>query len=340
MKALLQAWLLAQWQSRGLWARLLWPLSRVYAWAQTRNARARSAGREQLPAVVVVVGNVIAGGAGKTPLTVAVVQHLRQRGLQVGVISRGHGRREDDAQAVGPGSTASEVGDEPLLIWQRTQVPVWVARQRVQAGRQLLQAHPSVQVLVCDDGLQHLALARDIEICVMDERGIGNGWLLPAGPLREPWPRPTDLLVHAPACPFAGGHPVVRQLGEEAVDGLGHRRTLHSLQGQPVHALAGIARPAVFFDMLRQRGLQLQRTQAFADHAPLDGWQPPADDLPVLCTEKDAVKLWPRWPQVLAVPLQVSLSPGFFAALDDRVDAALARQASRPAHSRPDPQGL
>lgn len=340
MKATLQAWLLTQWQSRGPWARLLWPLSRLYAWAQARHSRAASAGREHLPAVVVVVGNVIAGGAGKTPLTVAVVQHLRQRGLQVGVISRGHGRREGHAQAVGPGSTASQVGDEPLLIWQRTQVPVWVARQRIQAGRLLLQAHPSVRVLVCDDGLQHQALARDIEICVIDERGIGNGWLLPAGPLREPWPRPTDLLVHAPGRPFAGGHALQRHLHDEAVNGLGQRRTLNSLQGQPVHALAGIARPAVFFDMLRQRGLQLQHTQAFADHAPLDNWQPPADGLPVLCTEKDAVKLWPRWPQVLAVPLDVTLSADFFAALDRRVNNALERRASGSAHTRPDPQGL
>ncbi len=332
MNARLQAWLLAQWQSRGLWALLMWPLSRLYAHARARNARRQAQRSERLPAVVLVVGNVIAGGAGKTPLTLEIVRHLRQRGLQVGVISRGHGRRDKAAQAVDANSTAAQVGDEPLLIWQRTRVPVWVARQRTEAGRSLLHAHPEVQVLVCDDGLQHLALARDIEICVMDERGIGNGWLLPAGPLREPWPRSCDLMVHAPGHPFAGGHAVQRRLQNEAVDGEGRRWPLHSLQGRPVDALAGIARPHVFFDMLHKQGLQLRHTLALADHAPLESWQPPADGTPVLCTEKDAVKLWPRWPKVLAVPLELSLTPAFFEALDARIDTALAQLPHR--HSR------
>ena len=326
MHARLQAWLLAQWQSRGLWARLLWPLSRLYAWAQARNARQQTRRHERLPAVVLVIGNVIAGGAGKTPLTIAVAQHLRQRGLQVGVISRGHGRKDQGTRAVNAGSSADEVGDEPLLIWQRTRLPVWVARQRVQAGRALLQAHPEVQVIVCDDGLQHLALARDIEICVMDERGIGNGWLLPAGPLREPWPRPTDLLVHAPGHAFAGGHAVQRRLMDAAIDGDGRRWPLQHLQGRAVDALAGIARPEVFFALLRQQGLRLRHTLALPDHAPLQDWHPPGDDTPVLCTEKDAVKLWPRWPQVLAVPLALSLPAAFFRALDTLVDEALARR--------------
>lgn len=327
MNARLQAWLLAQWQSRGLWARVLWPLSWLYGYAQARHARHQARHCQHLPAVVLVIGNVIAGGAGKTPLTLAIVRHLRQRGLQVGVISRGHGRREATTQPVNEDSTPEQVGDEPLLIWQRTRVPVWVGRQRAQAGRQLLQAHPGVQVLVCDDGLQHQALARDIEICVMDERGIGNGWLLPAGPLREPWPRPVDLLVHATTQPFAGGHAVTRRLQDEAVDGEGRRWTLDTLQGRPVDALAGIAKPQVFFDMLRERGLSLRNIQALADHAPLTHWRPPPDGTPVLCTEKDAVKLWPYWPKVLAVPLDLSLPAAFFEALDARVDKALAQHS-------------
>jgi tetraacyldisaccharide 4'-kinase len=324
MNARLQAWLLQLWQSRGLPACLLWPLSRLYGWAQGHTARLEMRRAERLPAVVLVVGNVIAGGAGKTPLTLTVLEHLHQRGLKAGVISRGHGRKDGGTRAVDSRSSAAQVGDEPLLIWRRAQVPVWVARQRAQAGRALLQAHPEVQVIVCDDGLQHLALARDIEICVMDDRGIGNGWLLPAGPLREPWPRQTDLLVHAPGQVFAGGHAVQRHLLNVAMDGHGQRWPLQRLQGRPVDALAGIARPQVFFDMLQQQGLTLRRALAMADHAPLQDWQPPSDDTPVLCTEKDAVKLWPRWPQVLAVPLSLSLPEAFFQALDARLDAALA----------------
>ena len=326
MNARMQAWLLHHWQSRGGVACLLWPLSRLYGWLRAHHARRQMRHAQHLPSVVLVIGNVIAGGAGKTPLTVAVVEHLRQRGLEIGVISRGHGRRDRQTRAVDSNSNASLVGDEPLLIWRRTQVPVWVAARRIQAGLALLQAHPEVQVIVCDDGLQHLALVRDIEICVMDDRGIGNGWLLPAGPLREPWPRPTDLLVHAAEKPFSNGHAVQRRLHDHALDGRGQRWPLHALRGQPVDALAGIARPQAFFDMLREQGLQLRHTHAMADHAPLQDWQPPADKTPVLCTEKDAVKLWPRWPQVLAVPLDLCLPEAFFSALDARVDAALRQQ--------------
>ena len=281
---------------------------------------------------VIVVGNVVAGGAGKTPTTVALVQHLRTRGLKVGVVSRGYGRQDQGLREVLADSLASEVGDEPLLIARRTGVPVWVGASRLQAAQALRQAHPEVQLLVCDDGLQHLALQRDLEICVMDERGAGNGWLLPAGPLREPWPRAVDLLLYTDgrALPDAPAHTYsARRTLADAVNGHGERRALAQWIGQPVDAVAGLARPEAFFDMLRAQRLQLVRTQALPDHADFTHWSPPPGDHPLLCTEKDAVKLWPQHPQAWAVPLVLEPEAGFLAA----IDAWLARLGlcARPA---------
>ena len=152
-----------------------------------------------------MVGNVVVGGAGKTPATVAIVQHLRKTGHRPGVVSRGYGRRSkhsdrlNDVLQVGPDTPADTSGDEPALISRATGVPVFVGRSRIAAGRALLEAFPDTTVLVCDDGLQHLALHADVAVAVFDERGIGNGWLLPAGLLREPWPRswgrPIDMVL-------------------------------------------------------------------------------------------------------------------------------------------------
>lgn len=329
MKAALHAWLLDTWRRRGLTAHLLWPLSWLYGRLQARAMAQQKARARHPDAQVIVIGNVVAGGAGKTPLTIAVVQHLLQRGWQVGVISRGYGRHSADTCAVTADSRPDEVGDEPLLIQRRTGVPVWVARERLDAADALLRAHPQVQVLVCDDGLQHLALGRDLEICVMDERGIGNGWLLPAGPLREPWPRPTDLLVHHPQQPFAQGHAVDRHLASQAMDGRGQRQALAGLKGRPVDALAAIAKPERFFDMLRAAGLTLRHRHALPDHDRLDGWRPAADGTPLLCTEKDAVKLWPHAPDTLAVPLELTVPPAFWQALDRRLAEARDKRSAR-----------
>jgi tetraacyldisaccharide 4'-kinase len=141
---------------------------------------------------VIVVGNVIAGGAGKTPVVIEIARHLQQRGWQPGVVSRGYGRKGSGVLEVLSSIPVSESGDEPALIQSVVQAPVFVASERVEAALALLAAHPQVNVIVCDDGLQHLALQRDIDICVMDERGVGNGRLQPAGPLREPWPRSSN----------------------------------------------------------------------------------------------------------------------------------------------------
>ena len=316
------------WQTRGPAACLLWPLSQLYRLLLTARGTLYALGlrsAERVPALVIVVGNVVAGGAGKTPLTLALVRHLRERGLAVGVVSRGYGRRSRQTQAVHPDSDAREVGDEPLLIRRASSVPVWVGRQRAAAARALLQAHPQVRVIVCDDGLQHRALARDIEICILDERGIGNGWLLPAGPLREPWPRAVDLLLgcDAPAglAPFSAR----RALADVAHDRQDRQVDLSTLTAQPVDALAGIARPERFFGMLRARGLHLQDTLALPDHADFSQWTARETGRALLCTEKDAVKLWPHQPDALAVGLTLTPGADFFHALD----ALLEQHADR-----------
>lgn len=307
------------WLSRGPAARLLWPLAALYgALLASRNWTHKTLGRkaEQLDVPVLVVGNVVAGGAGKTPVTMAVVQHLQQRGWRPGVISRGHGRQTRDTRAVVPGALPSEVGDEPLLIQQKTGVPVWVAALRADAGRALLMQHPEVDILVCDDGLQHWALARDLEICVMDDRGVGNGWLLPAGPLREPWPKKVDLLLHTGPNNLGGGHQAHRHLAAYAINAFGEQVSLAYLSTQTVDAVAGLARPEAFFAMLRTAGLTLQNTTSLPDHFDFAQWPTSVLSRPLLCTEKDAAKLWVHQPQALAVPMLLTPEPDFWLALD------------------------
>lgn len=162
------------WQRRSLAAALLLPLALLYGGLVRLRRRlyaARLLRSERLPVPVIVVGNVVAGGGGKTPVTRALVAHLQARGWRPGVISRGYGRADAQLRAVRPDSDARAVGDEPLLLARATGAPVFVARRRAEAGRALLAAHPEVDVLVCDDGLQHLALARDLEICVFNDQG-------------------------------------------------------------------------------------------------------------------------------------------------------------------------
>ena len=315
LRARLELGLRRTWASRGPLARVLWPLSLVYGvlW-RLRADRWRRHPPPRLPVPVVVVGNVIAGGAGKTPVTIALVRDLQAHGWSPGVVSRGHGRRTTDIRPVAADSTAQAVGDEPLLIARATGVPVQVGARRADAARALLAAHPGVDVIVCDDGLQHLALARDVEVVVFDDRGAGNGWLLPAGPLREPWPRPATGLPQ-----------VVIDTSRRRLDD----RALAGLAGRPVAALAGIARPEAFFDMLREHGLALSATLSLPDHADFGAdWPALRQRLrqaPLwLSTEKDAVKLLPLLgagdPQVRAVPLELELAPEGF----ERVRQALS----------------
>jgi tetraacyldisaccharide 4'-kinase len=341
------------WLRRGMLACLLWPLSRLYGLlAELRRIgfRAGYFRSERLSVPVVVVGNVVAGGAGKTPVVIALAQHLQARGLQVGVVSRGYGRTSTHCLEVLPGTPIDESGDEPALIRRATGAPVFVASRRAEAARALLAAHPQTELIVCDDGLQHYALQRDVEIAVFDERGIGNGWLLPAGPLREPWPdrlrrgvraggRGIDLLLHtgehAALSGFSGvpGFASTRRLADHALRADGSRIELESLTGQPLLALAGIAKPEAFFAMLRARGLVLSETRALPDHYTFDSYPRPQDKgYTVICTEKDAVKLFPRQAEVLAVPLQFSPEPAFFTALDALLAPLLSPLPSSHGH--------
>lgn len=314
------------WLSRGLMAWSLRPIALVHRGLLALRGWLYRSGLKKshrLPVRVIVVGNVVAGGAGKTPVTLALVQHLSLQGFRVGVISRGHGRTNRDTREVHTDSLPQNVGDEPLLIRQKTGVPVWVGASRVEAGRALLARHPRVDILVCDDGLQHWALARDIEICVMDERGIGNGWLLPAGPLREPWPKTVDFILHTGVSAVQGGFRAQRHLSPYALDSGGHKIPLSSLQNQAVDAVAGLARPEAFFTMLRDCGLNLHQTTPLPDHFDYATWPTTPLSRPLLCTEKDAAKLWQHQPAALAVSLELTPEPAFWRALDARINATL-----------------
>jgi tetraacyldisaccharide 4'-kinase len=295
-----------EWLAGGPRSAALLPLSWLYAGLLALRTLAWRLGlkrTEALPVPVIVVGNWIVGGAGKTPTTLALLNLLSARGLKAGVVSRGYGRAGDAVREVTAKSTAAEAGDEPLLIHLRGRVPVAVGRDRVAAARALLAAHPELQVLVSDDGLQHWRLPRGLSLLVFDERGLGNGRLLPAGPLRQP-PAPLaadQLVVYNAAAPSTAlpGFVATRRLaGAVSLAGwwAGQPASLDALlalRGRPgLIAAAGVARPQRFFDMLSGLGLQFEPL-ALPDHADFATLPWPADATGVLLTEKDAVKLTP-----------------------------------------------
>jgi len=305
----LAAALQRSWQRRGALSTALVPASWGFAAVAAARRRLFASGarvRARLPVPVVVVGNVLVGGAGKTPTVIAIVALLAGNGRSPGIVSRGYGRSDDDVVVVDPAADAERVGDEPLLLRRRTGVPVAVGADRVAAARALLRAHPEVDVIVSDDGLQHLALDRDVEVLVFDERGAGNGRLLPAGPLREPIPetlRPRQLVVYnadAATTPLPG-HVARRRLAGVAPlaawwlgappDGA----ALAALRGRTVVAAAGVARPERFFAMLRASGLDIVELP-LADHADFAAPPWPRGTADVVVTEKDAVKLSPQRP--------------------------------------------
>ena len=330
--------LVSAWNQRGVLALVLWPVSVLFGAVTAIRTYLYRKGLltvHRLAVPVVVVGNVIAGGAGKTPVVMALMQHLQSRGLKAGVVSRGYGRHDDDCREVMADSSATDAGDEPVLIKRSTGAPVFVATARIDAARALMRRYPDVEIIVCDDGLQHHGLHRDMEICVFDERGTGNGFLLPAGPLREPWPRPTDLILAPGNLKTTQSFSLRRELADAARRSDGTSVALKDLGGPdrpadaPLWAVAGIARPEVFFAMLRARGLQLARTMALPDHAEFDGaeWSGAAKQI-LLCTEKDAVKLWRHRPDALAVPLVLQIEPAFWNAFDRLLLAATGAKLS------------
>lgn len=282
---------------------LLVPLSLIFfllvCWRRLAY-RAGLFGVRRLPVPVIVVGNLGVGGSGKTPLTLRIVQWLAELGYHPGILSRGYGGRARAPMPVKADSDPALVGDEPVLLARRAACPVWVGRKRAEAGRQLLTFHPEVDVLVADDGLQHYALHRDMEIVVVDGlRGFGNGRLLPAGPLREPLGR----LATVDAAVINGGDPddfillppsfAMHLRGTTFFNLLDPARTATAAElaansgGRQIHALAGIGHPQRFFDHLERLGLNIS-PHAFPDHHAYRAEDMPAGTL--LMTEKDAVK--------------------------------------------------
>jgi tetraacyldisaccharide 4'-kinase len=280
---------------------LLWPASLLYgALAALRRAAYRQGllHATHLPVPVVVVGNLSVGGTGKTPLALALAAQLRARGFRPGLVSRGYGGSAREPQSVSPASDPRVCGDEPVLLARRSGCPVWIGADRAAAAQALLAAHPQCDLVLCDDGLQHYALARDFEIAVIDGmRGLGNGRLLPAGPLREPRARlaAVDAVVvnGAGAAPPAAGTVFRMTLQGTQLRGLrdpDRSASPAQFAGVRVHAVAAIGNPRRFFDHLRELGIDCS-PHAYPDHhaytaAELDF----GDDTPVIMTEKDAVK--------------------------------------------------
>jgi tetraacyldisaccharide 4'-kinase len=290
--------LLAAWYQGHPALSLLRPLEMLYRHVAQRRRAAFKAGDPapwRAPVPVLVVGNITVGGTGKTPMILWLIEHCRQAGLRVGVISRGYGAKPPSFPwLVSSHDSAHIAGDEPLLIVQRSGVPLAIDPDRPNAAQALLAAH-ELDLILCDDGLQHYRLGRDLELVLIDAtRGLGNGRCLPAGPLREPPQRLLDVdavVYNGQAGDSAQGYGMTVQptglvnlVSGERV-GLGHFPA-----GQAVHAVAGIGNPQRFFSTLE--GLNWRPTEhAFADHATYSAASLAfTPELPVVMTEKDAVK--------------------------------------------------
>ena len=287
----------------------------------------------RLPVPVIVVGNLLVGGTGKTPFTIWLVEALRAAGYTPGVISRGYGGQRDYVHEVFANSKASDTGDEPVLIAGRTGCPLFVGRDRIAAASALLDAHREVDVIVSDDGLQHYRLQRDVEVVLSDSRGVGNGWLLPAGPLREPSGRRYDFSVvnlgssaeavtdlQQPTTSRGSKSPFIMRLVATSVEKLGDprcRMTLGELAGRvpapSITAAAGIGNPTRFFTTLRIAGLDFVPLP-LPDHYPFNAgtFADCATEL-ILITEKDAVKCreiaaLANDPRIWVVPVSAQLA--------------------------------
>ena len=326
-----QAW----WRDGDPLSLALAPLGWLYGAAWRAHAASFARGwrpRQRLDVSVLVIGNLVVGGAGKTPAVIATVRLLRDRGYTPGIVSRGWGRSSDAVEEVQPTSQAALVGDEPLLLRLRTEAPVFVGRARADAVAALLRKHPEVDLVVCDDGAQHLALARDLTVLVFDERGAGNGRLLPAGPLREPMGKraPADSIVlynaAAPSTRWRGATAKRRlagvvELGAWWRGDAPSLEALESLRGQRLVAAAGIAQPERFFTMLEAAGLDIDRCP-LPDHHDYETMPWTGVNEPAIVTEKDAVKLRPDrigMTNVWVAALDFEPEPGYGDALRRRL---------------------
>jgi tetraacyldisaccharide 4'-kinase len=303
------------WYRRGLIAWLLWPVSLVFLLGVCIRRllyvlRVLPSAHPGIP--VIVVGNLTVGGTGKTPLVIWIAQFLQGKGSKPAIISRGYGARIGEPRAATISSDAAEVGDEPIVLARRSGCPVWVGPDRVEVIRSMRARHPEVDVVVLDDGLQHYRLRRDLEIAVVDARGYGNGFLLPAGPLREPKSRlrRVDAVVSQ-----------LRLGGDTAHRMTDARERAPLASFKRVHAAAGIGDPERFFAHLRKAGIEVV-PHPFPDHhrfVPAD--LEFGDEIPVLMTEKDAVKLRgaarPHW---WVLPVTAEPEPSFGAWLAQQLD--------------------
>ncbi|MFY9327756.1 MAG: tetraacyldisaccharide 4'-kinase [Georgfuchsia sp.] len=250
----------------------------------------------RLPVPVVVVGNITVGGAGKTPLILYLAQRLTEMGHQPGIVSRGYGASAGNVREILDDSVLEDAGDEALLLKWRSGIPLFVGHDRAAAAHALLAAYPECQLILCDDGLQHYALRRDLEIAVIDRRGFMNGWLLPAGPLREPASRLAEVdacVLNESSLAIKADIPTFRMrligqrfvlLGDEA-----RQCDAAELRNMRLAAFAGIGEPQRFFDHLTQLGLSFE-PHAFADHHRYCAGDFAVEVDAILTTEKDAVK--------------------------------------------------
>ncbi|WLD56685.1 tetraacyldisaccharide 4'-kinase [Salinispirillum sp. LH 10-3-1] len=309
------------WQRNTTLSYVLSPLSSLYLWLSRRHQQRLLRRREALPVPVIVVGNLVVGGTGKTPFIQWLAEQLKTQGERPAIVSRGYGGRLTEPTVLTPDHRAEDVGDEPLLLAQATGVPVCIGQDRVAAVQWLLHHHADVTVVLSDDGLQHLRLPRELEICLFDgAAGVGNARVLPAGPLREPLSRVQQIpLIISKGKPLAGlpanaAVPRVMHLGlgqpKHVVTGVELVQTKDS-----VIALCGIGQPNSFFNALRAQGWRFTE-MPLRDHQPLSAQQMRAlTGQTVLMTSKDAVKLKNQTLPFDAyeVPLQVS-----FSATDER----------------------
>ncbi|MBK8889672.1 MAG: tetraacyldisaccharide 4'-kinase [Dechloromonas sp.] len=332
---MLARWLQRKWFAQRRLSPALWPLAPLAGvYSALAAASRRRSQPESLPVPVIVVGNITVGGAGKTPLTLWLAKELNARGWRPGIVSRGYGGDHAAPRPVSADSLAVEVGDEPVLLQRRSRVPVWVGRDRVAAGRALLGANPEVNIVLCDDGLQHYRLARDVELAVFDGRGAGNGWRLPAGPLREPLGRLDGVTAVVCNGPPDGRIPSAlprfdMRLQPGAFYGLDDPQLVCAagdLAGRRLHALAGIGDPERFFRTLEALGLTFQ-CHPFPDHHSYSAADLAfAGDGVLLMTEKDAVKCAGLTAaETWVLPVEAELSP---ALIDLILEKLRGRQAA------------
>ena len=289
---------------------MLWPLSVVFCLlvkVRVKLYRRHLLKSEKLPVPIIIVGNISLGGNGKTPFVTSLISLLKQQGYRPGILTRGYkSDHEQDTTILSQSQSSDKAGDEANMLSEICECPIAVGANRVKSATALISLFPDVDLLIADDGLQHYALARDIEIVVQRKQAYGNGFCLPAGPLREPLSRlrQVDLVVDR------DGDDISEQLGtcwnllqpDQQCD-------LSEFQGQKVYALAGIGFPDLFFEALRKQGLELE-TQAFSDHESFTAQDlKPFTSAPLLVTHKDGVKLRPFATQnIWVVPLELTLS--------------------------------